>query len=218
MKTYSFSILIFCALIFIQGCAPTSKPATAIYVTGNGMEPNEKKVLNSNIVDHFVSSGKFDVIERLDDFLNEIESEQKKQRSGTVDESQISKLGKQFGVQFVCVTDVTNVKDSKYISARLIDVETAKVVATGKATSELESIKQIEEVAGKIVGPILKASITISKKPNTANKAKDNEEVKTEDKVESKAEIKTESKTEDKIEKNVPNNNVYQRNLWYDDD
>jgi len=214
MKTYSFSALIFCALIIIQGCAP-NKPATAIYVTGNGMEPNEKKVLNSNIVDHFVNSGKFDVIERLDDFLNEIESEQKKQRSGTVDESQISRLGKQFGVQFVCVTDVTNVKGSKYISARLIDVETAKVVATGKATSELESIKQIEEVAGKIVGPILKASITHSKKPNTVNKANDNEEIKTE----IKSENKTENRIEEKKQRNVPsynNNRFYNNN--YDDD
>jgi TolB-like protein len=206
MKTYSYSALIFCALIFIQGCA-TSKPPTesykppmAVYVTGKGMEPDEKKVLNVNIVGHFVSNGKFEVIERLDDFLNEIETEQKKQRSGSVDESQISRLGKQYGVQFVCVTDVTNVKDSKYISARLIDVETAKVVATGKATSKLESIEQIEEVALKIAESILNSKITI-KKPNTENKAKDNEE------------IKTESKTENKQRNTSGNNN----NNYHDD-
>jgi TolB-like protein len=206
MKTYSYSALIFCALIFIQGCA-TSKPRTAIYVTGKGITSSEKKVLNSKILEHFVNSEKYEVIERSDDFLAEIENEQKKQRSGSVDETEISRLGKQLGVQFVCVTDVTEVMDSKYISARLIDVETAKVVATGNATSKLESIKQMEEVSGKIMGPILKASITPSKKQNTENKAKDNEE------------IKTESKTENKIEENKQRNSYNnKRNNYYDDD
>jgi len=220
MKTYSFSALIFCALIFIQGCA-TSKPRTAIYVTGNDIGQSEKKALNTNILEHFVKSEKFEVIERSEDFLKEIESEQKKQRSGTVDEAQISRLGKQFGVQYVCVTDVTNVFDSKYISARLIDVETAKIVGTGKATSKLEDINQIEDVANKIMKDILKAPIT-SKKPNTENKAKNNEEIK----VENKAEIKTESKTENKIEDNKQKNNPEKRydnynnsyNRYYDDD
>jgi len=225
VKTYSFSMLIFGVLIFILSCA-TSKPRMAVYVTGE-MGPNEIKVLNAKILELFVNSEKYEAVERSGEFLGEIEKEQQKQRSGAVDDKQISRLGKQFGVQFVCVADITEAFNIKHISARLIDVETAAIVAVGNAESKLESSEEVKAVSTKIVSPMLKKTFVASKKAenneNTTNKAKDITEIKTENAAEIKTEVKTESKAESKIEES------YQRNIpsyynnsnnshWYDDD
>ncbi|MDR1341092.1 MAG: hypothetical protein LBK58_13710, partial [Prevotellaceae bacterium] len=49
------------------------------------------------LVDAIVRSGKYTAVERTYDFLKELDSEHEYQRTGSVDDEQISKLGKQFG-------------------------------------------------------------------------------------------------------------------------
>jgi len=231
MKTCFFSMLILCTLILVQGCAPTSRPTMAVYVTGD-LESKRKSDMRDLISNDFVNSHKYDIVERGQEFLEELQKEQLKQRSGSVDEGQISELGKQSGVQFVCVTKVTEFNDStKTIYIQLINVETAKVIASDIAHKKLENPEEFKAVSKKIVDNILKTKVSIASKKtknteNTENKAKDNVETKPENKVESKTETKTESKMENKIEenkqKNIPerrydNYNSYNRH-YYDDD
>jgi hypothetical protein len=95
-------------------------------------------------------------VERTADFLAEIQKEHGYARSGNVDDGEISKLGRQFGVQLVCVADISTVLGATYASARLIDVETASVIATAEGYSDVEAIKDLvktsESIAFQLMG------------------------------------------------------------------
>jgi len=197
----------------------------AVYVTGD-MEPKRKSTMRDIISNNFVNSDKYEIVERSEEFLEELQKEQMKQRSGSVDDEQITELGKQSGVQFVCVTKVTEFDDStKTIYIQLINVETAQAIASDHVYNKLENREEFEAVSKKIVGHILnKAKVSIASKKtknpeNSTNKAKDNVEIKVENKVENK----TESKIEENKQKNIPEqrydnyNNSYNRN-YHDDD
>jgi uncharacterized protein (TIGR02145 family) len=191
MKNILFSTLVICALIFIQGCVVSepimlatsepritiiSKPKMVVYVRGD-MEHNESKVLYTDILEIFVNSGKYDPVERSEDFLNEIAKEHSKQRSGAIDDQQIATLGKQFGAQYVCVTEVNAIYDSKKIAARLIDVETAVVKAASSAESSLDNLEKFKRVANEIVNPILQKYTShknVNSTENTLTKEKQN--------------------------------------------
>ena len=118
------------------------------YVTGQQTGIN--KVLGDQLVAAFAKSGKYIAIERTASFLAELGKEQNYQRTGAVDDNELSRLGKQFGVQLVCVADVSDVFGEKYVSSRLIDVESAEVVNTSNATSKLESMQELLSVTDKI--------------------------------------------------------------------
>ena len=105
MKKLLFFIFIalFCAGAFAQ-----ELPKIAVYVTGD-VPNNEKEALGTRILTSLVNSGRYIAIERSKSFLAEIEKEHTKQRSGDIDDGQISALGKQFGVKYICIAAITPV-------------------------------------------------------------------------------------------------------------
>lgn len=124
--------------------AVAQQKKVAVYVTGQQTGIN--KVLGDQLVAAFAKSGKYIAIERTASFLAELGKEQNYQRTGAVDDNELSRLGKQFGVQLVCVADVSDVFGEKYISSRLIDVESAEVVNTSNATSKLDNMQELLKV------------------------------------------------------------------------
>jgi hypothetical protein len=132
--------------------APSGKdlPKIAVYVTGN-VADNEKKALGTRMLASLVNSGRYIAIERSNSFLAEIENEHITQRSGAVDDSQISELGKQFGVKFVCIAAITPAFGEFQVSARIVDVKTAQVVFIGESASPLKSMADLARVSDKIV-------------------------------------------------------------------
>jgi hypothetical protein len=98
-----------------------------------------------------INSGRYRGIERSSAFLAEVEREQVTQRSGAIDDSQISELGRQFGVRFVCIAAITPAFGSYQISARIVDVETAEVVFIGQAFSPLRSAQDLTRVSDEVV-------------------------------------------------------------------
>lgn len=120
----------------------------AVYVTGE--QSGISKVLGDQLVTAFTRSGKYVAVERTASFLAELGREQNYQRSGAVSDNQISRLGKQFGVQLVCVADVSEVFGEKYVSARLIDVETAEVINSANTNSSLNSMDELVRVSNNI--------------------------------------------------------------------
>ncbi|MCQ2324484.1 MAG: formylglycine-generating enzyme family protein [Paludibacteraceae bacterium] len=134
-------ILTLCLLaVTICAVAQESLPTIAVYVTGND-EINP--MLASRLVSTIVSSHKYTAVERSAAFLTELSKEQTYQRSGAVDDDEISRLGKQFGVQFVCVASVADVWGEKYISSRIISVETGNVVTTASAFGSINDAQQL---------------------------------------------------------------------------
>lgn len=121
----------------------------AVYVTGEDAGIN--KVFGSKLVSAFARSEQYSAVERTIEFLSQLSKEQNYQHSGAVDDRDLSRLGKQFGVQYVCVAEISDVFGEKFVSARLIDVETAEIVNTydvgGKMSDISECIKMANEIA-----------------------------------------------------------------------
>ncbi len=151
----------------------------AVYVTGEQTGIN--KVLGDQLVEAFTRSGKYVAIERTASFLAEISREQSYQRTGAVSDNEIASLGNQFGVQYVCVADVSEVFGEKYISARLIDVESVVVINTANTSSKLQNmddlIKACSSIATKLSGKTAKeaAAEAAAKAAEEARLAKERE-------------------------------------------
>ncbi len=127
-------------LLAVTMCAVAQEKKVAVYVTGEDNPMNQ--ILGDRLVDGIAQSGKYKAVERTASFLQELSKEQDYQRSGNVDETDISRLGKQFGVDYVCVATILDVWDEKYLTSRLIDVETAEVVASSSSSGQITSSQQ----------------------------------------------------------------------------
>jgi len=141
------TLILFLALL----CAGASfaQQKVAVYVTG-GNDAAINKVLGDQLVAAIVKSGKYTAIERTGNFLAELSKEQVYQRTGNVSDAEISRLGKQFGVELVCVAEVNEVFGEKYISARLINVESAEVLNTSNASGSMKSMEDLLKITEKI--------------------------------------------------------------------
>lgn len=115
------------------------KKKVAVYVTGD--DPINS-IMGDHLVDGIAHDGKYIAVERTASFLNELVKEQTYQQTGAVDDSELSRLGKLFGVDYVCVATPFDVWGEKYISARMIDVERAEVIATSSANGKIENSTQ----------------------------------------------------------------------------
>lgn len=152
--------LLFIAL-FLLPCMIFAQTKVAIYVTSTDNVPREtRKVVGSELVAAFVATEQYTAIERTTEFLGGISKEQEYQRGGSVDDTQICELGRQFGVDLVCVADMTMYKGDYYIQARLIDVEKAIVLATAREISDLEGLDTVISVSGKLAKKLIGTEVT----------------------------------------------------------
>ena len=126
----------------------------AVYVTGN--DPINS-IMGDHLVDGIAHDGKYIAVERTASFLNELVKEQSYQQTGAVDDSELSRLGKQFGVDYVCVATPFDVWGEKYISARMIDVERAEVIATSSANGKVENSTQFLTILNTLTSKLLKS-------------------------------------------------------------
>lgn len=147
----------------------SAQTKVAVYVTASESVPKEtKKIIGSEVVAAFVSTKEYNAIERTTEFLSQIGKEQDYQRGGNVDDSQICELGRQFGVDLVCVTDITKFQDKFYVQARLIDVEKAIVLATAREIAALEDLDAIMKLANSLAQSLISADVNyILKVENT---------------------------------------------------
>jgi len=156
-RKYALTLLTAALLLSAAVPSPASAaehPKIAVYVTG-GKDANEGRVLMTLILEGLMKSGRYITIERFDDFVAQVHREQATQRSGAVDDSQIRRAGIQAGVQYVCVVDIAHAFGSALLSARIIDVETAAVVAMSSAQSRMRSMGDIRAVSNRIVADML---------------------------------------------------------------
>jgi len=139
-------LLALCALAAAQG-----KPKIAVYVTG-AQEQSTNKALGTMILTGLVSGGQYQMVERSEEFQKQLEAEHVKQRSGAIADDQIKALGMQFGVDFVCIADITPVLGAYLISARIVNVETAQVVDAASANSPLKTIDDLSAAVAALFG------------------------------------------------------------------
>lgn len=162
--------IIFIALILLGIIAPTtyaqiSKKKVAVYMTGE-IEQSYKKVIGAKLVSAITATDEYAAVERTADFLAALASEQDYQTSGAVKDSQIARIGQQFGVRYVVVADVNELFDEIFIAARLINVETGLVEKAADASAAAESMTQLLELSTQISNKLLLGSaVAVSTTP-----------------------------------------------------
>lgn len=162
MKTKLISFLLM-LLVSLTTFAQQQQKKVAVYVTGQ--ESGISKVLGDQLVAAFAKSGKYIAIERTASFLAELSKEHSYQRTGAVSDNEISRLGIQFGVHYVCVVDLSDVFGQKYVSARLIDVERAQVINTANAQSSLSTMEELMKVCNNLKSQLFGGSLGYSSVP-----------------------------------------------------
>ncbi|MBQ6067878.1 MAG: hypothetical protein IJK84_00100 [Bacteroidales bacterium] len=166
--------IVICAILIIVSLCCSAQTKVAVYVTSSDdTEKGILKIIGSELTSAIVATKEYSAVERTSDFLSKIAEEQAFQRTGAVDDAQISALGKQFGVDMVCVVDVIKFKDIYYINARLIDVEKATVFATSRESSSLADMNSIISMSENL------ANSLFSKKETTKNEIIYSKEVST---------------------------------------
>ena len=131
-----------------------TKQRIAVYVTGG--ESGDNQVFGAKLRDAIVQSGDYEAVERTDAFLEQLRKEQTYQRSGHVDDKDIARLGKQSGVQFVCVAELMPVKDGSFATARLVDVEKASVISSADGAEQIKNLPSLISMSSSIASQLLR--------------------------------------------------------------
>ncbi len=147
-------------LFIVVMCLPMmvmAQKKVAVYVTSDApsVDNATQQIIGGELVAAIVRNGQYRAVERTADFLKQINKEQGYQHSGNVDDQQISALGKQFGVDYVCVASIMPYRNSYYLQARMIDVETATVQNIARETSSFANLDEIMVVASKVAEQLL---------------------------------------------------------------
>lgn len=147
----SISVLaMICLLGGIATAQTTVKQKVAVYITGEA-ENSIKKVIGSKLVTGITRSEGFAAVERTADFLSALSSEQDYQMSGAVSDNQIARLGQQFGVRYVLVADLSEVFEQMFVSARMIDVQTAQITNSTEESAVVDNMESLSKLAESIV-------------------------------------------------------------------
>jgi TolB-like protein len=119
---------------------------------GSGFETEDMGAIVAEwFITAFVKAGRFDVIER--GLLKKILDEQKLGISGVVDETTATKIGKLLGVKIIISGSVLKLQNILEINARIIDVETASIIAAENVKSSAAARLQdlVVQMSAKII-------------------------------------------------------------------
>ncbi len=109
------------------------------------------KIVAEWFITAMVREGRFDVVERR--MLQKVLSEQKLAMSGVVDATSATQIGKLLGVKVIITGSVMNLRNITEINARIIDVESASIIAAesvkSRATADLQDL--VVEMSHKIM-------------------------------------------------------------------
>ena len=108
------------------------------------------KIVAEWLITGLVETGRFDVIERR--LLEKLLEEQKLGATGAIDPTSAAQLGKVLGVKTIVSGTVTNLEGFTEINARLINVDTASIVAAEKVRAS--SAGQLRDLVSKITDRI----------------------------------------------------------------
>jgi hypothetical protein len=148
VKKVLFIPLILCSLAFAQ-------PKVAVGAIGEEPKLGILKALSSQLTKALVNSGKYTALDRSEAILKQLGKELAYQRSGAVNEQQIREFGQQFGVQYMCIVESSEVMGSFMLEAKLVDVETAEIASIGNTPSDLVNIGDLMAASEEIVRQLL---------------------------------------------------------------
>lgn len=134
-KLFLLALLVLGVTTFAQAQA---KEKVAVYVSGE-IDSTCKKIISSKAISRISRSNEYVAMERMDAFLDALTAEQDYQLSGEVSYDQIVKLGMRFGVQYVAALEAICTNEFGFMTARLIDVESGRIVKSVDSSRKINS-------------------------------------------------------------------------------
>lgn len=119
---------------------------------GEGFETKDMGIIVAEwFITALVKAGRFEVIER--GLIQKLLEEQKLSMSGIVDETTATKIGKFLGVKTIISGSVMQLQNVIEINARIIDVETASIIAAEnvKSTTSVRLQDMVVQMSEKII-------------------------------------------------------------------
>ncbi len=152
------NILFLCGILLITPlCASAEFSKTKIAVLDFQLQGEnfDNKDMGTIVAEWFITAmvreGRFDVVERR--MLEKILGEQKLAMTGIVDATSATQIGKLLGVKVIITGSVMKLKDITEINARIIDVESASIIAAenikSAATAKLQDM--VIDMSEKII-------------------------------------------------------------------
>jgi len=140
----------------------TGKQIVAIYMAGQ--EPQNAKgvhsIIGGELAKVMSESDKYTAVDRTEAILEQLDREHVYQRSGAVDDEQIKAIGHQFGVQYLCISNINPVGKRYYLDTRFVDIVTAEIKRSVTATSTLKDADEMTRVGRNIALELLEAEKT----------------------------------------------------------
>ena len=133
----------------------------AVYVTVTGIQDELSTIMSiaqSTAANKLINSGKYVMIERSDDFLEQIKNEQLFQGSGDVRDDQISQIGASYGAEKICVVGISISGSYLYVAARIVDVVTKTASESGEADNNSYSVSEIIPTVSIAIDQLLGAN------------------------------------------------------------
>ena len=164
MKKHLFFLF---AALLCAGAFAQDLPKITVYVSGN-LNANDKKALEARMLTSIFKSGRYRVVDRSEESTDKLATEHIKQRDGSVDEEQIKRLGKQYGVDFICIAYVNPAFGKLQVSVRILNVETAEVVFADNDSGQLRSMEDLPKALDKVFENMFGIQTATAPKPETA--------------------------------------------------
>ena len=143
MKPYMrlLYLLIVALLIPCQSSAEFKKTKIAVLDFQLQGEAFENQDIGTIVAEWFITAmvreGRFDVVERR--LLEKVLGEQQLAMTGVIDASSATEIGKLLGVKVIITGSVMKLRDATEINARIIDVESASIIAAENLRSTASS-------------------------------------------------------------------------------
>ncbi|MDH3976539.1 MAG: CsgG/HfaB family protein [Deltaproteobacteria bacterium] len=127
------------------------------------------KIVSEWLITALVKDGRFDVVERR--LLEKILVEQKLALTGLIDATSAAKLGRVLGVKIIISGSVMKFQNVMEVNARIIDVESASIIAAEnvKSTTAARLEDLVVQMAEKIIQDFPLEGYIVNRKGNTVS-------------------------------------------------
>ncbi|GBU20945.1 hypothetical protein R80B4_00832 [Fibrobacteres bacterium R8-0-B4] len=146
---YAVALCVLCGIAFAQ--SQSEKPKAAVYIKGN---PPGRDVLRMAVNTFLVKTGMYQMI--AVDAIDLLAQEHIRQRSGSVSDNEIARLGRDAGAQYVCVVERTEIDGVSYVTTSMVSVQSK--IAEFSDMKELPRGERVINVIERQINAMLEIS------------------------------------------------------------
>jgi hypothetical protein len=93
------------------------------------------------------------------EFYRQADREQKKKHGRMLEDRDFCKIGSDYGVEYLCIIDIEKAGRGNSVWARILDLETCKIIATAESKALIRNDAEVNTVANEIVSELVNRRI-----------------------------------------------------------